>query len=74
MNNNEARAYAALAMEQCNVSSLTAVAVLEEMWNLFDRMTEYEAADMAVPIIAQFERKAQMIERNGFPARRQASN
>ncbi|MFB5678841.1 hypothetical protein [Paenibacillus terreus] len=43
MTKNEAIAYAAPAMERCNnISSLTAVEILDEMWNLIDRLTEHD--------------------------------
>ncbi|MFM9280927.1 hypothetical protein [Paenibacillus jiagnxiensis] len=69
MTNNEARAYAALAMERCNISSLTAVEILDEMWNLFYRLTEHDAVEAARPIMVQFELNAKMLDRNGFHRR-----
>lgn len=47
MTNDEAKAYAALAMEKCGVPSITIGHVLDEMWYLFDTLTEQEAADRA---------------------------
>lgn len=53
MNNNEARAYATLAMEKAGIPAVQIGAVLGQMWDLFDKVNEFEAIDLALPVMSR---------------------